>query len=413
MAEVVRIHQANRPVEYATAVDRYLAAASIGPASARVYRVALHTWAWLLAGDQPPAGPARRGAASPLVELKVLDDPSTPARLSQAFTTRAAAVDADTVNRELSVLRAAVGWWRRQGWIHADPTVELERRPAPPDRTRALGRDQIAALFALKVRLREKTYWQMLYETAARAEEILGLDVEDLDLANKRARVVSKGGTVDWVHWQSATAALLPRLLKGRTRGPVFLTDRAAAARTPTLDVCPVTSRARMSYRRAAELFTAATRRLTRRPDGSDGNGWTLHQLRHSALTHEAEDDTNTPPCCLPGAATRASAHWSATPAPAPRRSRATSPTATPPPGADDRPLADDQAMLAAKPVGYQSTGSTPPWAADPSRIGSRTTIDVCARHVAQAPQPPAEQSGCSPHRTLGFMSTNQRGTLP
>ena len=37
-----------------------------------------------------------------------------------------------------------------------------------------------------------------------------------------------------------------------------------------------------LSYRRAAELFQART-------------GWTLHQLRHSALTHAAEDGTNLP----------------------------------------------------------------------------------------------------------------------
>ena len=33
--------------------------------------------------------------------------------------------------------------------------------------------------------LRDKTLWQMLYETAARAHEILALDVADLDLANR------------------------------------------------------------------------------------------------------------------------------------------------------------------------------------------------------------------------------------
>jgi integrase len=37
-----------------------------------------------------------------------------------------------------------------------------------------------------------------------------------------------------------------------------------------------------VSYRRAAELFTAAT------------GGATLHKLRHSALTHAAEDGANT-----------------------------------------------------------------------------------------------------------------------
>jgi integrase/recombinase XerD len=290
VAELVWLQPTGRPSDYLTAVDQYVAAAGIQPASARVYRIALRTWAWLLDGAQPPTGRARRGAIPPTVDLAVLDDPATPVRLVDAFAVRAKTVDAETVNRELAVLRAAVGWWHRQGWVHADPTTGLERRPAPPDRTRSLSRDQIAALLVLDVGLREKCYWRLLYETAARAEEILALNVEDLDLQNKRARVVSKGGTIDWVHWQSGAAALLPRLVKGRRRGPLFLTDRQAPARIPTLDMCPVTGRARLSYRRAAELFTQATRPLAKH-----GKGWTLHQLRHSALTHEAEDGTNTP----------------------------------------------------------------------------------------------------------------------
>ncbi|MBB5158186.1 integrase [Saccharopolyspora phatthalungensis] len=40
-----------------------------------------------------------------------------------------------------------------------------------------------------EVALREKTFYRMLYETAGRAEEILGLNVEDLDLAGRRAAV--------------------------------------------------------------------------------------------------------------------------------------------------------------------------------------------------------------------------------
>jgi integrase len=44
-----------------------------------------------------------------------------------------------------------------------------------------------------------RTLWRLLYETAARANELLALDVEDLDFANRRARVHSKGGAVEWV----------------------------------------------------------------------------------------------------------------------------------------------------------------------------------------------------------------------
>jgi integrase len=80
---------------------------------------------------------------------------------------------------------------------------------------------------------------------------------------------------------QAGSARLLPRLIAGRSHGPVFLSDRRPApARIPAAaDLCPVTGRARLSYRRAEELFKAAS------------GGWTLHQLRHSAITHLAEAD--------------------------------------------------------------------------------------------------------------------------
>jgi integrase len=89
--------------------------------------------------------------------------------------------------------------------------------------------------------------------------------------------VVSKGGDVEWIMWQTATAGLLPRLLVGRRSGPVFTTRVRSRSLPAALDADPA-GYARLSYRRAAELFT-------------DQTGCTLHQLRHSALTH-AEDGT-------------------------------------------------------------------------------------------------------------------------
>jgi len=77
----------------------------------------------------------------------------------------------------------------------------------------------------------------------------------------------------------------IPRLIGDRPRGPLFLTDRRPApGRAPALvDICPFTGRARQSYRRAEEIFCDAS------------GGWTLHQLRHSAITHLAEDNVALP----------------------------------------------------------------------------------------------------------------------
>src|SRR5260370_23926358 len=42
--------------------------------------------------------------------------------------------------------------------------------------------------------LRERVLWRLLYDTAARAEEILTLDIGDLDTEFRRARPPSQGG---------------------------------------------------------------------------------------------------------------------------------------------------------------------------------------------------------------------------
>ncbi|GGT30542.1 hypothetical protein ACFFV7_41920 [Nonomuraea spiralis] len=95
--------------------------------------------------------------------------------------------------------------------------------------------------------------------SAARAQEVLALDVDELDLRNRRARVRRTGGAVDVVVRQTATARLLPRLLDGRRGGP-----SSSPAVPPASNSRPATSTqartgARLSYRRAAELFETAT----------------------------------------------------------------------------------------------------------------------------------------------------------
>ncbi|MGA4987835.1 hypothetical protein [Nonomuraea bangladeshensis] len=103
----------------------------------------------------------------------------------------------------------------------------------------------------------------------------------------------SKGGAIEYVHWATATARLLPRLLQGRQAGPVFLADRRAPASGPRARHhrhLPVTGRGRLSYPRAEYLFKTATAALDPHHEG-----WTLHQLRHSALQHLAEAGRTAP----------------------------------------------------------------------------------------------------------------------
>ncbi|MGH3155574.1 MAG: hypothetical protein ACRDNF_03195, partial [Streptosporangiaceae bacterium] len=260
------------PVEYAVAVEEYLAQSSLGPASCRVYRISLTGWAWPLVGRPVPTGPQRRRAVPPVVPLALLDDTGAGAKIATAVAERARVTDARTVNRELSALRSAIAWWQDQRWIRTDPTAglhHLQRQQAGP----ALTAGQVDQIFRMAASLREHAFWRVLYDTSAHVGEILGLDADQIDLSRHRVRS-GRGAEVP-IEWEEGTSQVLRWLLAGRSYGPVFVTDRRAPADAAPADVCPVTRRARMSYRRAAEIFTEVTR-----PLDPAGKGWTLQQLR-------------------------------------------------------------------------------------------------------------------------------------
>jgi integrase/recombinase XerD len=102
------------------AADAFLDHHELACSTRRVYRVSLASLA------------AGLGPATAIGEM-------SPPMLAGWFRGRYAAAAPATWNRELATLRAAVGWWRRRGWLAGDPTDGLERRERV-DRTRALTR---------------------------------------------------------------------------------------------------------------------------------------------------------------------------------------------------------------------------------------------------------------------------------
>jgi integrase len=215
-----------------------------------------------------------------------------PAEVAEWFRSAYGARAPQGWNAARAALRSMRMWWNEghpgkddgQGWAIADPFSRIAFRKVAADRGRALSRDQVRQLLDSKqVPLRERLLWTMLYETAARVHEVLALDIEDLDRANNQARVVRKGGAVDIIVWKTATKRLLTQYLDARDgghgHGPVFVTERRGKsdAKLGPGDL-DEHGRARLSYQQAEDLFKKWS------------GGATLHRLRHSALTHDAED---------------------------------------------------------------------------------------------------------------------------
>ncbi|TMR95852.1 site-specific integrase, partial [Nonomuraea basaltis] len=138
-----------------------------------------------------------------------------------------------TWNRNRAAVTSWLSWCQtKKHWAAPSVPADAERRKESADETRAVAKTAIHRLLSRRdIPLRERALWRMLYETAARAAEILALNVEDLDLEHRRAPVRSKGGAVERVYWETGTTHLLPRLLRlpdgtSRTRGPLFLSER-------------------------------------------------------------------------------------------------------------------------------------------------------------------------------------------
>jgi len=271
------------PVEYAVAVDRYLAAARISPASQRVYRVTLNTWGWLLVDRTPPAGSARRGAHSPVVPLGRLDGEGAQARLRSALSRRVLMVDRRTYEREVSILRNAAHWWAARGWIGPEAERALKgdmdvHRKAP-DTVRATKDAEIdvGRLFALRAPLREQTLWRLVYESAAPVGHLLALDVSDLDLGAGRVRRRSGPRQADRIGWGERSAELLPLLTIGRTalpdgasghgarpgEGPLPADRPGPPVRTPRHRALPGRDRPTRSTRRGLEPARSPRGRTT------------------------------------------------------------------------------------------------------------------------------------------------------
>ena len=248
------------------AIDAFLAQPR--PATtARTYTRTLEQLARQLGRDRPLAG---------------VTDEELAAAASQLW----GALAPRTWNRHLATIGSFLAWCRRHGWPAGNLELRADRRAAPDDDTRAIPLPELERLWARSdIPLRERALWRLLYDTAARADEVLRLDVSDLDLANRQARARIKGGHTRRLHFQTAAARMLARLTAGRQAGPVFLTDRRAAAHrvTPATDLDPASGRARLSYEMAEQLFKRYT------------DGKTLHQLRHSRLTHLGEQNVSAP----------------------------------------------------------------------------------------------------------------------
>ena len=103
-----------------------------------------------------------------------------------------------SVARKLSALRTFVRFLRREGWIEIDPTV-LAPTPRTEQRVPAhLSIDEMSRLLdapdaSSPLGRRDRAILELLYASGLRLSELVGLDIEDVDLRGRIVRVTGKG----------------------------------------------------------------------------------------------------------------------------------------------------------------------------------------------------------------------------
>lgn len=185
-----------------------------------------------------------------------------------------------TLARRTAAVRAFSTWATRQGHLSADVAARLvspkvnRRLPTVLSQDRAGEFVVNAASRSEPEFLRDSAMLELLYATGARVSELCGLNIADLNLDRRTARVTGKGDRQRTVPFGEAAAEALRRWLdSGRPE---------LAGETPALFVG--VRGGRIDPRQVRRVVNRAATVTGR---GADGLG--PHGLRHSAATHLLE----------------------------------------------------------------------------------------------------------------------------
>jgi len=145
---------------------------------------------------------------------------------------------ATSIVRALSSVRAFHRFLLREGQVARDPTAAVVRPKLPRSLPKPLSVDDVVRLLAQPDRsaagLRDRAVLETLYGAGLRVSELVGVDVDDVDLEEGSVRVLGKGGKERDVplgrYARDAITSYLTRVRPGlarpRSRSALFLNRR-------------------------------------------------------------------------------------------------------------------------------------------------------------------------------------------
>ena len=196
-----------------------------------------------------------------------------------------------SIARRAASARGFTSWLHRRELIAADPGLRLKAPRAQRTLPRVVGERALAdALAGLAdrasggdpVAVRDAAIAELLYASALRVSELVGLDLVDVDRRRRTVRVTGKGAKERVVPYGAPAARALDRYLD--VARPAML---VAAAGERTGHAGPVTSAVFLGVRGGRLGVRGVHRQVAALLSSIPGTGPSgPHALRHSAATH-------------------------------------------------------------------------------------------------------------------------------
>jgi integrase/recombinase XerC len=198
-----------------------------------------------------------------------------------------------TLARRSATVKTFSAWLRHSGHIETDAAARL--RAPKPDRTlpRVLSGESMSGVLGSlagsasegdPLAIRDLALVELLYASALRVSEIVGIDLDDLDLDRRTVRVVGKGSKERVVPFgRPAHTALADYLMRSRPalRARAVVPPPAASPPAPPQTALFLGSRGARVGTRA--VYSLVSRLLAETPGGGPSGP---HALRHTAATH-------------------------------------------------------------------------------------------------------------------------------
>lgn len=199
-----------------------------------------------------------------------------------------------TIGRKLAAVRSFGGFLCREGYLEHNPARAIRNPKTPQHLPAFLTEREVDNLLAFDdpsaAGIRDRAALEFLYATGFRASELVGLNLDDIDLRQRLARAVGKGNKERIVPFGKPARQAIEQYLPVRDRWLAVQSPGRSGGSTrhaPGGESTPATA-ALFIGRQGRRLTTDGLRRILalRLRQSAVAKHVTPHALRHSFATH-------------------------------------------------------------------------------------------------------------------------------